>query len=193
VTQIPLAYTTVMTVVAMIVSASMGRLLNGLAKFVQHPGMLRVFWPHVGWAVSMLVFLLHFLWWEINLRSVASIDFVFYAFVTFYCCLLFFLCNLLFPDTLAEYTGYEDYFMSRRKVFFGLLAFAYVVDLIDTAMKGQSYFWSFGLEYPIRNCVYVVLCIAAIFIANRRFHMIFAGAGLIYQLSWIVRAYDIMQ
>ncbi|RFB78476.1 hypothetical protein [Methylovirgula sp. 4M-Z18] len=177
----------------MIVSASMGRLLSGLAKFVQHPGVLRIFWPHVGWAVSMLIFLLHFLWWEIHLRDLVDIDFLVFAFVTFYGCLLFFLCTLLFPDTLAEYNGYEDYFLSRRRVFFGLLAFAYVIDIIDTALKGQSYFASLGLEYPIRNAVYVTLCIAAIFVASRRFHLVFASIGLIYQISWIVRAYDTMQ
>jgi hypothetical protein len=93
---------------------------------------------------------------------------------------------------VKEYGGYEEYFVSRRRWFFGLLAATYAVDLLDTVLKGQAYFQSLGLEYPLRNAVYIILCIAAAVTANRRFHAIFVVLGLIYQLTWIFRLYDVL-
>ena len=71
--------------------------------------------------------------------------------------MLYLLTTILYPDNLAEYKGYEDYFYSRRAWFFGLFALTFVFDFIDTAMKGKEHLESFGLEYWIRAPVYVVL------------------------------------
>jgi len=72
------------------------------------------------------------------------------------------------------------------------LALAYAVDLIDTAVKGKQYFLSYGVEYPLRNAVYILLCIIAALTANRRFHAAFLIAGLTYQVVWIFRAFDLL-
>ena len=37
------------------------------------------------------------------------------------------LASLLFPDDMSDYDGYEDYFLSRRRWFFGLFATTFVV------------------------------------------------------------------
>ena len=67
---------------------------------------------------------------------------------------LFLLCTLLFPDDLAEYAGWRDYFQSRRSWFFGIMAVLYVIDFVDTLIKGRRYYHHFGIEYPIRNLAY---------------------------------------
>lgn len=188
----PALFGHVRVVIGMVVSLSLARILSGLAVFVQHPGKVRVYWIHLGWVFSILVFLLHFWWWEYRLQSMSAIDFGLYLFLIGYACLFFFLCVLLFPVSIDEYGSYEDYFMSRRGWFFGFLALAYAVDLADTAIKGRSYFSSFGYEYPVRNVVYIVLCIVAAVTANRRFHAAFVSVGLLYQLSWIFRAFDVI-
>lgn len=188
----PALFTHVRIVIGMVVSLSLARLLTGLASFVQHPGKTRVYWVHLGWVLSMLLFLLHFWWWEFRLQALTFLDFGVYLFLIGFACLFFFLCVLLFPVSMEEYSGYEDYFMSRKGWFFGFLALAYAVDLADTAIKGRPYFESFGYEYPVRNVVYIVLCGIAAFTVNRRFHATFVSLGLLYQLSWIFRAFDII-
>lgn len=180
------------TVMGMVVSLSLARLLSGLALFVQHPGKTRVYWIHLGWVLFMFVVLVHFWWWEFHLHSLAVIDVSVYLFVILYCCVFFFLCVMLFPTTLEDYSDYEHYFMSRRAWFFGFLALAFAVDLVDTALKGKQYFASYGLEYPARNTAYILFCIAAAWTANRRFHAAFVVAAVAYQLLWMYRAFDLL-
>jgi hypothetical protein len=188
----PQIFSHIRVVMGMVISLSMARLLTGLALFVQHPGKTRIYWLHLGWVLFMFLFLVYFWWWEYRLHSVPVIDFSVYLFVISYCCIFFFLCVLLFPTSMEDYSGYEHYFMSRRAWFFGFLALAYAVDLIDTAVKGKAYFLSFGMEYPLRNATYIALCIAAAFTANRRFHASFLIGGLVYQIVWIFRAFDLL-
>jgi len=102
------------------------------------------------------------------------------------------MASLLFPEAMDEYEGYEDYFLSRRRWFFGLLATSFAVDLLDTLVKGRDYFAALGPEYPVRIGVMLALCGVAAWTANRRFHLLIAAAYLLYLLSWILRAYRVL-
>ncbi len=172
----PAIFSHIRVVMGMVISLSLARLLSGVALFVQHPGKTKVYWIHLGWVLFMFVFLVHFWWWEYHLHSLAVIDVSVYLFVILYSCVFFLLCVFLFPTTLDEYSGYEHYFMSMRAWFFGFLAIAFAVDLIDTALKGKAYFQSFGIEYPLRNAAYIALCIIAAVTPDRRFHASFLVA-----------------
>ncbi|MBB3590915.1 hypothetical protein FHX08_001259 [Rhizobium sp. BK529] len=188
----PEVYVYIRTVMSMVIGLSLARLLTGLGGIVQSPGKFRVYWVHLGWVASMFLFIIHFWWWEYRLQSLAVISFGVYLFLISFCCLFFFLCVLLFPTTLEEYGGYEEYYISRRGWFFGMLAVTYVVDFLDTLLKGKAYLAALGWEYPLRNAVYIVLCIVAARTANRRFHAVFVSAGLLYQITWIFRLYDLI-
>ncbi|OCP36303.1 hypothetical protein [Ensifer sp. LC163] len=188
----PAIFSHIRVVMGMVVSLSLARLLSGLALFVQHPGKTRVYWIHLGWVLFMFVFLVHFWWWEFHLHALPVLDVTVYLFVILYCCVFFFLCVLLFPTTLEDYSDYEHYFMSRRSWFFAFLALAFAVDLFDTALKGKAYFASYGLEYPMRNVTYIVLCLIAAWTPNRRFHAAFLIGAVTYQLVWMYRAFDLL-
>jgi hypothetical protein len=95
------------------------------------------------------------------------------------------LCTLLFPDDMKDYRGSADYFMSRRKWFFGLLALSFLIDIVDTALKGAAHFAELGIEYPLRIAAYVALCLIAMMTTRRAFHAAFISAALVYQLIWI--------
>jgi hypothetical protein len=106
------------------------------------------------------------------------------------------LCNavlyfmpLLFPDDLGEYTNYEEYFYSRKNWFFGFLALSFVADTIDTYMKGANYVSHLTWEYPVRNISHIALCLVAMKINNKKFHLGLVLAFLIYELSFILRLY----
>jgi hypothetical protein len=178
-------------VMGMVISLSLARLLTGVASIVQAPDKHRVYLVHLGWVLSMFLFIIHIWWWEYHLRT-ASIDFTVYLFLICFCCLFFLLCVLLFPTSLDDYGGYEEYFISRRQWFFGVLAVSYAVDFVDTLLKGEAYLRSLGWEYPLRNGAYIILCAVAIWTSNRRFHTAFVSLGLIYQVSWIFRLYDVL-
>jgi hypothetical protein len=165
------------------------RLLTGTARFVQHPQRQRVYWVHMGWVLFMLVSLSHFWWWEFWLQAITDWTYEIYFFLISYTILLYFLCALLFPDDVDEYGGYEEYFLSRRKWFFGLLAFTFVFDFVDTLLKGREHFEHFGLEYLVRTPIYIGLCVVAMFVGNRKLHAAFVIGSLVYEASWILRQF----
>jgi hypothetical protein len=177
-------------VISIIVGLCITTLLSGFARFVQHPKRAEVSILHLGWAASLLLWVIHFWWWEFRLTLVPQWTFAIYFFVILYAILFYFLCTLLFPSDLKDYAGYEDYFLSRRKWFFGFLAATFVADIIDTSLKGSAYLHSFGLEYPIRIAASLAVCCIAMFTKNRRIQLTLLAVSLLYQISFIVRLYS---
>jgi len=163
-----------------------------MATIVQHPGRSRTYWVHLLWVVFMFFQAIFFWWWEFALESIEQWTFQLYLFVLFYAFLIYMLCALLFPQDLEDYAGYEDYFMSRRSWFLGLLAAYFLVDFWDTWLKGVDYFVSLGLEYPISQGLIIVGCMVGIATANRRFHAGFAVVVLVYEVAWAFRHYDMI-
>lgn len=87
-------------------------------------------------------------------------------------------------------SGYEEYFLSRRKWFFGFLAATYVADIVDTALKGSAYVHSFGIEYPIRITLGLIICSIGMFVRNRRVQFVLLTTSLLYQIHFILRLYS---
>ena len=177
-------------IMAVVIGLSITRLLAGASRFVQHPTGAKRSWIHLGWVAFMLVSLVHFWWWEFWLSTIQHWTVEIYLFLFGYTIVLYLLCTLLFPDDIKEYSGYDDYFFSRRRWFFGLLGLTFVMDLADTLVKGVSHFDSLGQEYVWRTAVYFVLCGVAIITPNRRFHAVLVIGSLVYQVPWILRHFE---
>jgi hypothetical protein len=184
------AFPHIRIVMGMVIGLGVTRLLSGLARIVQHPTQYRLYPVHLAWVGSMLLMLVHFWWWEFGLYGIETWTFGIYLFIVAYAVLLFLLSALLFPDSMADYVGYEDFFISRRRWFFGLLAVSYLFDIIDTLIKGEAHFARFGSEYLIRTPLFVGLCVVAAITPNRTFQAVFVVFTLIYQVSWILRLFD---
>jgi len=177
-------------VMGMVIGLGVTRLLSGVARIVQHPTQYRLHGVHLAWVASVLLALVHFWWWEFDLYQIEAWTFGTYIFIVGYAIVLFLLCALLFPDSMHDYASYEEYFYARRAWFFGLLAITYLLDVVDTLIKGEAHFARFALEYLIRTPILLTLCIVAARTASRRFHVAFVAATLAYQLSWIFRLFD---
>jgi hypothetical protein len=180
----------VRVLVGIVLGLGITHLLKGAAGIVQHPSREKIYWIHLGWVLSVFLSLIHFWWWEFELRNVPSWTFELYFFVTCYAMLYYLLCALLFPGRMSDYSGFKDYFLSRRRWFFGILALTYAADFLDTWIKGEQYLARFGVEYPIRNGVYILLCLVAASWRDMRFQGAFLAANLLYQISWIYRLYN---
>ena len=176
--------------VGMVVGLGLTHLLRNFADLLERPERRRLYWVHLAWALFVLLYLLHFWWWEFRLSHLIDWNFNIYIFITLYALLLYLLCAIIFPGTIGDCADYREYFHSRRHLFFGLLATVYLVDVVDTWIKGPDYFNTLGPEYLASNVVHFVLCVAAIFIRRPGFHATFVLAALVYQLSWIVRQFE---
>lgn len=180
----------VRVVMGIVLGLGITRLLTGLAGFVQHPGKRAAYPVHIGWTFMLLLTLVHFWWWEFGLIELEHWTFEIYLFLISYAILLFLLCTLLFPDSISDYSGYEEFFISRRKWFFGIYALTMVFDVVDSLIKGPTHYAMFATEYWFRVPIYLVLCGVAIWTPDRRFHMVFVTASLVYEVTWIVRLFN---
>ena len=181
-------YVSVLT--SIIVGLGIAHLLQGVATIVQHPGRRRIYWVHLMWVAFMFFQAIFFWWWEFAFESLGQWTFQVYLFVLFYAFIIYMLCALLFPQDLQDYSGYEDYFISRRGWFLGLMAIFFLIDLWDTWLKGADHFASLGLEYPIVQGLQIAGCLVGIATVNRRFHAGFVILVLVYQVTSAFRNYD---
>ncbi|MBB6095262.1 hypothetical protein HNQ60_004152 [Povalibacter uvarum] len=179
-------------VMGMVIGLALAHLLRGVARVIEHPGDRALYWVHLLWVFFMFMYLVHFWWWELWFSTQTHWTFGIYFFLVLYSLLLYLLAALVFPEHLTDYSSYRDYFYSRRVWIFGVLALVFVVDFPDTWLKGKEYVERLGPEYPIRNMGFIVLSIAAMATRNATFHAVFAVAAIVYQLSWIVRLYDVL-
>lgn len=182
----------VVVITSIIIGLAIAHLLQGLARIIQHPGRRPVYWVHLVWVAYLFLNAVFWWWWEYRLREVGTWTFELYFFVLTYAFVIYLSCALLFPEDFHEYAGFKDYFYSRRRWFFGLLALWQVIDLGDTWFKGADYFASLGLEYPIATGVLLALALIGTVTRNERFHASYAVLALVYNVSWALRMFDTM-
>jgi hypothetical protein len=178
------------TIIGIILGLSVTTLLKGIIRFVQHPKLAKPYWVHLTWCVYVLLLIMHLWWWESELTAITNWNFAMYFFLFFYITIYYFLCSLLIPENLEEYTSYYTYFYSRKKWIFGTLGLSFVLDFIDTYIKGDLYYNShYNWEYPIRNLSHLILCIVAMNTNNKKFHGILVVLFITYELSYIYRLF----
>lgn len=174
-------------VMGMVVGLAMSKLLTGFAGLVQHPGRYRLSAIHLLWAGSILIELVLFWWWEFALSQLPVWNFATFLFLIAYTTTLYLLAALLFPDNIDEYGGYEAYLIRRRYWFFGLLATTFVLDVIDTLIKGDAHWSQLVTDYMIQVPFGLVLCAIACSTTRPRVQLAVVLAHIAYQAYWITR------
>lgn len=177
-------------VLGMVIGLGITRILMGMAGFIQHPGRYRVSVLHMAWAASMLIELVLWWWWEFGLFRVTRWSFSVFLFLICYAVVLYLLAALLFPDNIAEYSGYEDYFIKRRRWFFSLLAATFVLDVVDTIIKGAEHWQRLSTDYLVQVPFGLTLCLIAWIVADRRVQFAVVGVNIAYQVYWIARVFN---
>lgn len=178
-------------VMGMVVGLGITRILLGAAGLIQHPKRAKLWLPHLLWSGSILVELILFWWWEFELYALTEWSFAVFFFLIAYAVTLFLLAVLLFPDRLDDYDGYEDFFLRRRHWFFGIFAATFLLDIVDTLIKGAPYFDTLGLGYLVQVPIGIALCLVAIRTADRRYHLALVLVHLAYQAYWVTQLFTI--
>jgi len=174
-------------VMGMVIGLGITRMLAGVAGFIQHPGRQRVSLLHMLWVGSILLELVLFWWWEFGLSRIPQWSFGIYLFLIGYAVVLYLIAALLFPDNISEYAGYEDFFIRRRRWFFGLLAAAFVLDIVDTMIKGAERWSQLSGDYLVQVPIGLALCLIGCLSARRGVQIALAIVHLTYQFYWIGR------
>jgi hypothetical protein len=185
-------FTHVRTMISMILGLGIAQLLKNSIKLIDHNKLVKPYLLHLFWVFYVFLMMIHFWWWEANLKNILHWNFVEYFFLILYTMMYFAICVLIFPDNINDYKDFKDYFFSRKKWFFSFLIAIFVADFADTLLKGNDYLESLHWEYPVRNVCHIVLCLFAIKSNRIRFHYILAGLFIIYEISYIFRHYFIV-
>lgn len=180
----------VRVVIGVILGLSIGKLLQGLANMAEHPRRTAIWWVHLGWVLWALLSVIGFWWWEYGLAQVQVWTFGTYLFIFAYAACYFMICALLFPDDLSEWPGFEQYFLSRRKWFFGIIALTTVMDVADTQLKGAAYSAGLGLPYQVQIGALLLICAVGAMTGSRRVQAAILIAALIGRLLFFFTFYD---
>jgi hypothetical protein len=179
-------YLHVRVLLSIILGLGVTRLVAGVASFIQHPTRHQVSLIHLGWVAWALLNIITFWWWEFRLSQVGHWNFALYFFIFVYASMYYFLSVLLFPDDIEGYTGYQDYFLSRRVWFFGFVALTEALDVVDSWIKGPEHFRSLGPEYFVLIGGFVVACAVAARTRSLIFHALFLIVVFLYQGTFFV-------
>jgi hypothetical protein len=171
----------------MVVGLAMTRLLMTIAGLIQHPQRSRLSALHLLWVLSILVELVLFWWWEFALFRLEQWTFAITLFLIVYAITLFLLAAMLSPDNIAEYDGYDDFFLKRRHWFFIFFALTFVLDAFDSMIKGDGYWTRVEYEYFLQVPAGLVLSAIAIRFGSPRMHLAIVLLHLTYQAYLISR------
>ena len=108
--------------------------------------------------------------------------------------LYFLQCQLLYPSDVNDYKNdYREYFFSRKKWFFLILAFIYMIDFFDSLLKGSTYLESLMPVYGIRLALHIALCMVLAFSKSRSSWLYGGGvlSFILFELYFIVTRYYI--
>lgn len=122
----------------MILGLAIGKLLSGLAKFVQHPREYRMNILHGLW-IFFIFGAVSVFWWG-EAQSFGSVEWTYplYLFQIAYCSSYLFMTAVLLPDEITPHDGvatHYEYFIARRHWFYGALIVSHLLDLGNIAIK----------------------------------------------------------
>lgn len=182
-------FTHIKTVISIILGLSITHSLKGASKLMVHPGRVKPYWIHLLWGFYLFLMTIYFWWFEVHLSEIQHWNFFKYSFVICYAIIYFILSALLFPEDLRDYKDYKDYFYSRRKWFFSILAILFAFDMMDTYIKGTTYFTKMQWPDLFRTIIHIAVCVLAIKSSNKSVHAGIVISFILYLIWWILRFY----
>ncbi|MGQ3675577.1 hypothetical protein ACT6QH_08805 [Xanthobacter sp. TB0139] len=183
-------FTHVRVLIAIVMGLSLTRLLTGLSRFTQPSHKRRVCFVHIGWTLYLILCLINFWWFQIRLANITAWTFEHYAFIFFYAALFFFTCATLYPDKLDDIDKMDEYFLSRKTLFYGLIVAINLTDVIDTSIKGSQYIKYLGVSYLIHIAIISIPSLFIMRSTTRFYHMIFVSFAIVEQMLWIYFHYS---
>ncbi|TBR40478.1 MULTISPECIES: hypothetical protein [Dyella] len=182
-------YPHIRVVLSIILGLGITKLLQGIALMIEQQRRHSWSWMHMAWVAWALISIVTFWWWEFRLVEVRHWTFGTYLFVIGYCSLYYMVATLLFPINVADFGSYESYLIQRRRWFFGLIALITLMDLFDTALKGEQRWHVLGGAYQVHTVVMLMVAGLGMWRSERLVQQGVALAALGYQAIYFAAEY----
>jgi hypothetical protein len=169
--------------ISIVVGVAMVRLIRGMVEIATGQSG-KPYWIHTLWMVLYLLWLPYFWWFTFGWRNQEVWTYPLFFFIVLYSMVIYAFIATLVPSDPGDVEDFEEFFYSVRRVFFGLLGGLWVLDGIDSILKGPENLERLGpLYFPI-----VGLGIAGNLVAawtdSRRYHTFWVIAYFLFQTLW---------
>jgi hypothetical protein len=92
----------VVVVTGVVIGLALTHLMQGVAKIIEHPTRVRIWWVDLGWLAYVIANSAFWWWWEFRLRLIGSWTFQLYGFVLAYPFFIYLICAVLFFRTTSR-------------------------------------------------------------------------------------------
>ena len=174
--------------IAIIVGIGFAHLLLSIGRILGETKTLNVTLVQLIWTGNILIMLVGFWWWAINLREVEEWVFLQLLFLLFDVSLWCLMAAILYPVAIPQGYDLKVHFAKKRKAFFSILILLAAADPLTAMILGMDHLMGLGWAYLHWMIVCLIGGILAIRYDNERFQQAFAiywGLSLVlFNLSW---------
>ena len=168
---------------AIIVGIGIAHLLMCLGQILGEEGRLKTDFVHLIWTGNILLALIAFWWWGVNLRELEVWSFLPFLFVLASASLWVLMAAILYPVAIPPQFDFKAHFHKKRRLFFSILVLLVFVDPLTALVLGTDHIMDLGWSYLHWLVAGLVGGIIAIRSDNERFHKMFAvywGLSLVF-------------
>lgn len=167
--------------ISIVIGLGVTHILYGLARIIYNRERKQFASVHFVWTLNILLILLlnwwvFFLWVEHR-----SWSFDIYLLLIAWGIALYMLSVVLYPPDIRSNESYDELFEQNRKWLLGTFVVFVLLDIVQTAVRGQLFQPKYYLPFVSH---YVVLALTGIFVGNRRYQVFFAWYLLITLVLW---------
>ena len=176
----PFSYICVLT--SIVAGLAVTRLVAGLGQLIQTRKRAPGYWVHALWMVNTLVTVIIVWWIQYRWRNVEQWT-LFLAFWLLVAPINLYLASvLLFPNEQEgePITNWREHYFNHSRGFFILFTANFVIDLIDSGLKGWEHFWSLGPLYFGSMALFIVVGATAAFTKSAPYHAFLAVFYFVY-------------
>jgi len=128
-----------------------------------------------------------FFWWfSFKWASQPDLSFGAFLFILAYAILLFLLAVVLVPVGAPQGFDFGTHFLERGRIFFGGLVLVFLIDIVDSTLKGPENLANLGPLYPWVIAILIVSSATAMLFRSRRYHWFFAIFWPALLIAWIL-------
>ena len=167
--------------ISIVVGLGVTHILLGLARIIHARDRQPVSSLHMVWTINVLLILL-LNWWVLFLWA----DFLAWSFDIYLLLIgwgisLYMMAVVIYPPDIQRGDSYDAIFEKNRKWLFGTFVTFVLLDIVQTAVRGQLFQPKIYLPFVLH---YVLLAIIGIFASNRRYHAFFGWYMLVTLSLW---------
>jgi len=181
----PFEYVCVLT--SIVAGLAVARLVGGLGQLIQTWRRTPGYWVHAFWMVNTLMTVIISWWVQYRWRTAEHWTLFLVLWLLVAPINLYLASALLFPNEQEgePITSWREHYFNHRRGFFVLVAANFVIDLIDSSLKGWEHFWSLGPLYFSSMAIFIVLASMAAVTRSVQYHAAFAVFYFVYNSAML--------